>query len=122
MHYIDEYVLEEPEGLSRAVAQVADMLGLYRAELARILCLRCEDVGRLLDDREVLRPATVSWSAAQQLVSVYRLLYRITQGDKVAIYHWLRARHAEFPHTPLIRMVDEGGVAQVCHYLRTQVP
>lgn len=97
--------------MTRAVIQVADMLGLYRAEVARLLGLRCEAIGAIFEHRQPIDPDGPCWQRAQALLAFYQRLRQHFHADPVAMYHWLRAPHPQLGHSPLRQMVDEGSTA-----------
>jgi hypothetical protein len=103
----------EPRRLTQAVLQIVEMLDLYQAELARVLHLKCGDIGRLAAARECLAPATPAWEQAQLLVRCYRALYVLQQGDGVAMRHWLRVTDAVLGGVPQLLIVDDGRLADV---------
>ena len=103
--------LENPtasaEKLTQSVLQVTDMLGMYQAELARILHLTCPVVGNLANGRQTLIPDTVPWRQAELFVSLYDRLHSRFEGDEVAIYHCLRVHNSVLNGIPLQLLVDE---------------
>ena len=64
MFEIDQKVMEESARLTPAVLQIAEMLGMYHAELARVLKLHCADIGRLAAAQELIKQDTVAWKQA----------------------------------------------------------
>lgn len=112
-------VLESPSRLTPAVLQAADMLGLYQAELARILHLQCADIGRMGAVRGQLVPGTQSWRQALAFVRLYRALHELMQGDGAAMCHWLRVDNRALGGTPLLLMVDEDRIGEVLRHLQT---
>lgn len=93
--------------LTQSVLQVVAMLDLYQAELARILHLQCEDIGRLANGQSLLKPGSEAWELAIELVALYRLMYRRFDADGVSMRNWLRRRHPVFAQTPHLMLVDE---------------
>jgi hypothetical protein len=108
---------DDPRRLSQAVVQICDMLGLYQAELARILGLQCADIGRLANGKWCLQPGSHAWCQAQQLVRLQQRLYALLQGDGVAMVHWLHVTLPTLGATPHRLLVDEGRMADVLGYL-----
>jgi len=104
---------DEPRRLTQAVLQIVDMLGLYQAELARVLRLKCGDIGRLASARQCLEPATPAWEQAQLLVRCYRALYVVHHGDGVAMRHWLRITEDTLDGVPHLLIVDDDRLADV---------
>lgn len=62
MTSFDTKIFETSERFTPAVLQAAELLGLFRAELARILGLQCNDVGALAEIRALLEPGSVAWA------------------------------------------------------------
>jgi hypothetical protein len=111
-----------PRRRTQVTLQVTALLGLYQAELARILGLQCPQIGRLASGREQLEPGTAAWRQAGLLLRGYQALYRLTGGDGVAMRHWLRVRQAALEGTPHLLMVDAGRLAEVVAHLERQAP
>lgn len=57
-----------PQALTCSVVQITEMLGMYRAEMARILNLRCEDIGKLFDGKRTLVFGRPEWDRAELLL------------------------------------------------------
>lgn len=111
-----------PRQLGQAALQAADLLGLYGAELARIIGLRCEDVAALSSGRWLLETDSEAWRRAQQWVSIYDLLYRHHAGDGVAMVHWL---HVDLPGqgtSPHRLLVDAADLRPVLNWLQRAAP
>ena len=66
---------EDPRALSHSVLQAGELLGLYQAELARILHLQCGDIRRLANGQWLLEPDAVSWRQARLFIRFYRALH-----------------------------------------------
>jgi hypothetical protein len=113
-------IINEPRRLTQAVLQIVDMLGLYQAELARMLRLKCGDIGRLAAAQECLEPATPAWEQAQLLVRCYRALYVVQHGDGVAMRHWLHVPDQALGGVPHLLIVDDGRLADVVACLEAQ--
>ncbi len=110
-------VTDSPARLTPAVLQAAEWLGLYRAELARVLNLQCADIGRLGAAREQLVPGSRSWQQAVLFIRLYRALLAIMEADEAAMFHWLRAENRQLQGVPLLLLVDEGRLAEVLDHL-----
>lgn len=106
-----------PVRLTQSVLQIAELLGLNRAELSRLLHLKCGDVGQLGAARETLEPGSQSWQQALLLVRFYRTLHATMRGDGVAMWRWLRMPNAALRGVPLMLLVDEDRLAQVLDFL-----
>jgi hypothetical protein len=111
--------------LTQSILQVSEMLGLYQAELARILRITCSDIGELANKKKLLIPDTESWEQAILFIRLYDALYDRFAGDEIAIYHWLRAENKNLNGKPLYLMVDHGRlqsvlacVEQTMHYAK----
>jgi hypothetical protein len=87
------------------INHAVEMLGMYRAELARILHLKFFDVSNpimleiLLSDNDelVLR--------AKRFVKLYALLEKQFSGDVTAMANWVRRENVLLETTPLLAMV-----------------
>lgn len=108
--------------LTRSVLQIIALLDLYQAELARILHLRCADIGELASAQRYLEPGTVAWERALLLVRFYRALYARKNGDGVAMRHWLRVEHRVLGGVPHLMIVDNDRLAAVVTYLEGRLP
>jgi len=106
-----------PAQLTQSVLQIADMLGLNRAELSRLLHLNCGDVGQLQAARAMLVPGSQSWQQGLLLVGFYRTLYSKMRGDGVAMWRWLRRSNSALGGVPLMLLVDNDRLAQVQEFL-----
>ena len=111
---------DEPRRLTQAVLQIVDMLGLYQAELARVLRLKCGDIGRLAAAQQCLEPTTPAWDQAQLLVRCYRALYSVHNGNGVAMRHWLRVTEDTLGGVPHLLIVDDGRLADVVAWLEAR--
>lgn len=106
-----------PRKLTQSVLQISEMLGMYRAELARVLHLQCGDIGRLTSAKHDLAPDTTAWKQAVLLVRFYAGLYKKMQGNGVAMCHWLRADNEELNGVPLLLIVDDNALARVIDHI-----
>ena len=111
---------ETPRRLTQSVIQVTEMLGMYHAELARVLGLQCGDIGELSSGKRCLQENTDAWRQALLFVEMYQLLYALHRGDGVAMYHWLRSTPAEFTDSPHLLMVDHHQLSEIVAYLQKQ--
>ncbi len=90
-----------------------ELLGLLRAELARILHLQCEDIGAIAEGREQLDPDTPAGKQAQLLIILYNNLFEQESGDGARMCNWLRRVQPAWGKSAFYLMVDEGRIAQV---------
>ncbi len=112
-----ENATENERSLSQSVIQVIELLGMYHAELARILGQQCGDVGELTSGRSCIQRDSDAWSQASLFVKTYNLLFDYFNGDSVAMYHWMRAHNKELEGTPHFLIVDAGKLQIIHDYL-----
>jgi len=93
--------------LTQAVLQITQMLGLYHAELARILHLQCADIAELSNANNVISKKSVAWIEAEKYISLYECLYLSHDGQEAQINNWLRKKNKNLQAIPLYLMVDE---------------
>lgn len=110
--------MDSPRSLTQGVLQAAELLGMYQAELARILHCQCGDIGELAHARQQLQPATTRWRQAETFIRFFEALYRMQSGDAVAMHHWLRAENPQLGGVPLLLMVDELRLDDVLGFLQ----
>ena len=103
--------------ISQSVIQVIDMLGMYHAELARILGQHCADIGQLSSGQVCIQKGTESWHRAELFIDTYHLLFDVFAADSVAMYHWMRAHNSALEGTPHFLIVDDGKLQLVHDYL-----
>ncbi len=106
-----------PQRLSQSVVQAGELLGLYRAEVARILGVQCDDVSALYEGRWLLAPESAAWTQAALFVRLYSALFDRMAGDGPRMVHWLRADHAVLGCSPFLLMVDAGRLAEVVAFI-----
>ncbi len=92
------------------------MLGMYRAELARVLYLQCRDIGRLADIKQLLEPGTDTWRQAVVFIRLYQTLFAGMQGEEATIHHWLRVENKHLGGVPLLLIVDEDRLSEVLDF------
>lgn len=110
-------VNHSPASLTQAVLQVSQMLGLYHAELASILKIQCNDVGDLANARRMLNVDSLAWQQAENLISIFEVLFQKFAGDEALMCNWLRKQNALLIGVPLYLMVDDGRVADVLNVI-----
>jgi len=116
---IREDVASSPVRLTQSVLQIAEMLGFNRAELSRVLQLKCGDVGQLGAARQSLESGSVPWQQAVLLVRFYRSLHAKMHGDGVAMWRWLRKPDDALGGTPLMLLVDEDQLESLVQVLES---
>ena len=82
--------------LMQRVIFITAQLGMYHAELARVLHLRCADFGQLTSGQTLLSPDTRAWQQAEDFVEFYEMMEAFFSGDEVAMYHCLRVDNAKW--------------------------
>ncbi len=113
MLIIGSEAMASPARLTPAVLQAASMLGLYHAELARILGLLCGEVGQLASARKRLEPDSPAWQQAVSFLRFYRAIYQLHEGDRIASWHWLRVHNTDLQGVPLLLLVDDEQLPRV---------
>ena len=108
---------ESERKLSQSVIQVIELLGMYHAELARILGQQCSYIGELSSGQTCIIKNTIAWQQATLLVKTYNLLFDCFEGDDVAMYHWMRAHNKELEGTPHFLIVDDHKLQIIHDYL-----
>lgn len=103
--------------LSQSVIQVIELLGMYDAELARILGQQCGDIGELTSGQSCIKQDTEAWHQAVLLIETYNLLFDYFDGESVAMYHWMRADNKYLVGTPHFLIVDENKLKLIHDYL-----
>lgn len=106
-----------PRRLTQSVLQIAEMLGMYRAELARVLQGYCNDITRLANAEVDIEADTPAWEQALLFVRFYQALFKKMAGDAVAMCHWLRVDNKGLGGIPLLMIVDDGEIEKVIAYL-----
>lgn len=122
MFYIDDDVFESREKLTPAILQIAELLGMYNAELARALGLRCQDIGELSLPRCYLVEDSPAWQRARLLVRLYQWLYQRMEGDAIAMYRWLRVNDPQLKGVPLLLIVDDDRIEWLVNTLYSSSP
>ena len=105
--------------LTQSVVQATQMLGLYQAELARVLGVRCGEVGELFLGKRNFEPDTEVCVKALLFIQFYELLYDKLKGDDVAMFNWLRRKNTDLNGIPLLLMVDEGALENLIQYINS---
>ena len=99
--------------LIAALNYAADGLGLYRAELARILCLLCRDVSESANLDLLLNDNKRVQKKAERFVFFYELLEARFRNDSAGMVHWFRKYNATLGTTPFHAMVDDNRLEDV---------
>lgn len=117
MHEIRLTLLCDDRQLTLAVLQIAQMLGFYNAEVARILGIKCADVGALNDGRHYIQTGSETGDRARAFVSFYEALFDYHDGDEVAMHNWLRRDNEALNGQPFLLLVDHDRIDAVICYL-----
>lgn len=105
------------KSLTQAILQVSQFLGMYDAELARILGLRCGDIGDFYKANKTLQANSNEWLMAEKYIAIYQGLFVKFQGNDVKINNWLRRNSRRLKGVPLYLMVDEKRLDDVLNVL-----
>lgn len=108
---------ESERKISQSVIQVIEQLGMYHAELARILGQQCGDIGELSTGNNTIQRDSDAWHAAVLFINTYHELFDYFAGDGVAMYHWLRAHNKHLRGTPHLLIVDDAKLQIIYDYL-----
>ena len=104
--------------LTQAVLQITQMLGIYHAELARILHVKCSDIGELSNAEKNISVNSAAWVQAEKYIKLYEYLYHLHDGDEPLINNWLRKRNKTLNSVPLYLMVDDLRIDDVLDVLK----
>jgi len=107
--------------MSQTVLQITSELGFFHAELARILGLKCPDIGQIACGKEFIQTGTQSWQQALLLIEFNHLLEQLMQGDSVKMYQWIRHHHKIFNATPHAMMIDKYRISEVVRHLKKEL-
>jgi len=108
---------ENERRLSQSVIQVIEILGMYHAELARILGQQCGDIGELTSGKRCIKQDSEAWRQGILLIETYHQLFDYFEGNGVAMYHWMRAHNNQLGGTPHLLIVDDGKLQKIHDYL-----
>ena len=110
---------EDKHEVIAALNLATDTLGLYRAELARILGLQCQDVSNSMQLESILLSNDIVRNKAEKFLVLYRRLEGYCANDSVKMVHWLRVEHPLLGTTPFLALVDHNRLDEVVDLLRT---
>ena len=108
---------ESERKISQSVIQVIELLGMYDAELARILGQQCAYVGEISSGKSYIKKNTEAWSQAVLFINMYHQLFDYFEGDGIAMYHWMRAHNRHLNGTPHFLIVDNNKLQAIHDYL-----
>ena len=115
----DDDVFDNSTKLTLSVLQAAEMLSMYRAELARVLKVQCSDVGELTSVKKTLLSGGESWHLAVSFLRFYNAQYFQHDGVSIAMCHWMHTSNETLDGVLLLMIVDDGLVRQVVDYLES---
>ena len=115
--FLPEAPFASERKLSQSVVQIAAILEMFHAELARVLGWRCADIGALVNGRRLLERDTPQWRQACLFVRMFQQLYQCYDGDGARMINWLRRDHQALGASPHLLMVDRGRVDVVLECL-----
>jgi hypothetical protein len=107
--------------LIASVNHATDTLGLYRAELARILGLNCADVSDSKNLELLFESNTVVRSQAELFVRFFLLLETLFPDNTVLMVNWIRKDNVDLGTTPFLAMVDHGKLSDVVNVLQEAI-
>jgi hypothetical protein len=102
---------------SQSLVQITELLGMYHAELARILGQQCGDIGELASGKRCLDQSTEAGQRGVLFIHTYNLLFEYFNGDGTAMYHWMRAHNKHLNGTPHFLIVDDAKLELIHQYL-----
>jgi len=108
---------ESERKISQSVIQIIELLGMYHAELARVLGQQCGDIGELTSGKSCIKKDTKAWTQAVLFINMYHQLFDYFEGDGVAMYHWMRAHNKQLNGTPHFLIVDDNKLQAIYDYL-----
>lgn len=104
-----------PATLTKAVLRASERLGLVDA-LPAILGLSAPEIADMHNEQRLLDPSRQEWTAASELVSLYRsLLTALSSVDEVST--WLRTPHHSLGAAPMELLSSADGRGRVLRYL-----
>jgi len=108
MHLIELAEVNQSEKmLTQAVLQITQMLGVYHAELARILHCQCSDIGAISNGKRLILKDSTAWSQAEKYILIYQKIHVLFDGNEALMNNWLRKYNQKLQAVPLYAMVDE---------------
>ena len=117
--------LNDPFGgvqkLTQSILQATELLGMYQAELARILHVKCQDISEFAAAKRHLEPNTTTWQQAELFIRFYQALFDKMKGNEIAMHHWLRAENKQLNAVPLYLMVDDDQLQLIVEYIANEV-
>jgi hypothetical protein len=111
-------VNEKPDKLIAEVNYSADCLLLYRAELGRILGLKCDEVSDSGKLDTLLKSNKTVRQQAERFVLFARLLEEKCTADGSNMLNWFRTDHKQLKTSPFYAIIDERRLEEVIGVLQ----
>lgn len=103
------------------VEYAMEQLGLYRAELARILGLHCDDVSDAVQLELLLDTSQVIHHQAERFIRMFRLAELFCSKENHPITNWFRQPMDELGTSPFYAMVDQGRLEDLVALLNSKI-
>lgn len=105
--------------LIASLYHATDILGLYRADLARILGLMCENVSTPNYLERLLSENAAYLQKAKRFVYFFELLDSRFPASEENMIHWFRKDNTALGTSPFLAMVDDNRLEDVIAELIT---
>jgi len=103
--------------LSQAVTNAAELMGLNKATVAKILGISAASAGRLFSGQYQLNPNSKEWDMALLLVRLFRSLDAIMAGDEHALRSWLKSPNLGLNAKPFELISNAAGLVHTVDYV-----
>lgn len=112
--------LQQPDPnrvLTQAVTNAAQLMGLNKATLAKILGISAASAGRMVAGQYQLNQNSKEWDVALLLVRLFRSLDAIMAGDENALRSWLQSQNLGLNAKPIELISDAAGLVHTVDYV-----
>ncbi len=103
--------------LTQAVTHTAELMGLNKATLAKILGISAASAGRMVAGQYLLNQNTKEWDMALLLVRLFRSLDAIMAGDENALRSWLQSCNLGLNAKPIELISNASGLVHTVDYV-----
>ncbi len=103
--------------LSQAVTSAADLMGLNKAMLSKVLGISAASAGRLYSGQYQLNQHSKEWDMALLLVRLFRSLDAIMAGDEKALRSWLQSHNLGLKAKPIDLVLNAAGLVHIVDYV-----
>lgn len=103
--------------LTQAATSAADLMGLNKAMLARILGISAASAGRMYSGQYQLNQHSKEWDMALLLVRLFRSLDAIMAGDEQALRSWLQSPNLGLNAKPIEMVANAAGLVHIVDYV-----